>query len=278
MKRIYAEIGFGNGTFLSTEVEEGNHEYRIQGFILPEMIKGVYLRFWIFKRVLIISTNNGFEINTKDRNKLKILFGISGDGLSCKNEDEFMGKKEKEKLNMEYLKTITDEDIFENPKFEKPDVFEKRTTVKAVVINDEGKFGFVTTFVNGFYLLAGGGAEGGNLEEEIKRECDEEINFEIEVLREVGRIHEYRNRNAKEYETVCFIARTMKELPEDTRTEDEKKKDLHVVWIGKNEAINILKEQVEKVKRGEVEFYNTAFNIVRDELFFNEYLGDMIKQ
>jgi len=173
---------------------------------------------------------------------------------------------------MEYLKTITDENIFENPEFEKPDIFEKRTTVKAVVINDEGKFGFVTNPVHGFYLLAGGGAESDDLEKEIGRECDEEINFEVEVLEEIGRVHEYRNRNAKEYETVCFAVKTIKELPEDTRTEDEKKNGLQVVWFDKNEAISVLKEQIEEVKKGEVRFYNTAFNIVRDNLFFNKYL------
>jgi len=174
---------------------------------------------------------------------------------------------------MEYLKTITDEDIFEISEFKKPDVFEKRTTVKAVVVNDEGKFGFVTNPIHGFYLLAGGGAEGDNLEEEIKRECDEEINFEVKVIEEIGRVHEYRNRNAKEYETVCFAVKTIKELPEDTRTEDEKKNDLRVVWFDKDEAIDTLKKQVEKVERGEVDFYNTAFNIVRDNLFFNKYLN-----
>lgn len=34
MKRIFAEIGFGNETFLSTEIEEGENEYRIPEFIL----------------------------------------------------------------------------------------------------------------------------------------------------------------------------------------------------------------------------------------------------
>ena len=174
---------------------------------------------------------------------------------------------------MEYLRTITDEDIFESPEFEKPNAFKKRTTVKAVVVNDEGKFGFVTNPIHGFYLLAGGGAESDDLEKEIKRECDEEINFEVEVLGEIGRIHEYRNRNAKEYETVCFAVKTIKKLPKDTRTEDEKKNDLHVVWFDKDKAIDILEKQVEKVKRGEVGFYNTAFNIVRDNIFFNEYIN-----
>ncbi len=173
---------------------------------------------------------------------------------------------------MKYLKTITDKDIFENPKFETPDIFEKRMTVKAVVINDEKKFGFVTNPIHGFYLLAGGGAESDNLEKEIKRECDEEINFEVEILGEIGRVRGYRNRNAKEYETVCFAVKTIKKLPDDTRTEDEKKNGLRVVWFNKNEVIDILKKQVEKVKNGEVDFYNTAFDIVRDSIFFDEFL------
>lgn len=173
---------------------------------------------------------------------------------------------------MNYLKTIRDDDIFDNPEFEKPDVFEKRITVKAVAINDDGKFGFMTNPVHGFYLLAGGGAESDDLEKEVRRECDEEINFEVEVLEEIGKVHEFRNRNAKEYETVCFAVKMIKELPEDTRTESEKKNGLSVVWLGKDEAIDILARQVEKVKKGEVGFYNTAFNIVRDGLFFNKYL------
>jgi ADP-ribose pyrophosphatase YjhB (NUDIX family) len=174
---------------------------------------------------------------------------------------------------MKYLKTITDKDIFESPEFEKPDIFEKRTTVKAVVVNNEGKFGFVTNPVHGFYLLTGGGAESDNLEDEIRREVNEEMNLEVDVLGEIGGVHEYRNRNAKEYETVCFIAKTTGEAKEDTRTEDERKNDLRVAWFSKNEAIDILSKQVEKVKKGEVKFYNTAFNIIRDNLFFNEYLN-----
>ena len=46
MKKVFAEIGFGNESFLSTEIEEG--------------------------------VGYGFEIKHKDKNKLKILFGISG--------------------------------------------------------------------------------------------------------------------------------------------------------------------------------------------------------
>jgi len=86
MKRVYAEAGLGNETFLSTEIEEGDSEYRIRGFILPQKVKSVYLRFWIFKKVFILSTNNGFETNTKDRNTLKILLGVGGEGCADRME------------------------------------------------------------------------------------------------------------------------------------------------------------------------------------------------
>ncbi len=78
MKKVFAEIGFGNSTFLSTEFEDGNNEYRIPKFVLPNKITGLYFRLWIFKKVFILSSNNGFEITKKDKNKLKILLGISG--------------------------------------------------------------------------------------------------------------------------------------------------------------------------------------------------------
>ena len=79
MKKVFAEIGLGNDTFLSTEFEEVDSEYRVPKFVIPNKIQGYYFRIWIFKNVFILSTNEGFETNKKDRNKLKILFGISGE-------------------------------------------------------------------------------------------------------------------------------------------------------------------------------------------------------
>lgn len=77
-KKIFAEIGFGNETFISTEIETKKDEYRINKFVIPKKIEGIYFRFWIFKKVLIISTKNGFEIKNKPKNKIKLLFGIQG--------------------------------------------------------------------------------------------------------------------------------------------------------------------------------------------------------
>lgn len=79
MKKIFAEIGIGNDTFVSTEIEEGDEEYRIPRWMIPSVVKGVYLRIWLFKTVFIFSTNHGFEIKQKSKHKFKLLFGISGE-------------------------------------------------------------------------------------------------------------------------------------------------------------------------------------------------------
>jgi len=76
--KIFAEIGYGNPNFLSTEIEKGEQEKRVSRFVIPPKIEGIYFRFWVGKRVLVLSTKNGFSLKKKDRVKLKILFGIEG--------------------------------------------------------------------------------------------------------------------------------------------------------------------------------------------------------
>ena len=78
MIKIFAEIGFGNESFLSTEIENGKKEYRINKFVKPNKISGFYIRTWIFRKVFVASTYNVFSINNKDKNKFKFLFGIEG--------------------------------------------------------------------------------------------------------------------------------------------------------------------------------------------------------
>ena len=78
--KVFTEIGFGNPTFLSTEFEQGDKEYRVPRFILPGKIKSVYFRLWLFKSVFILDSQDGFFRQEKDKNKFKILFGVKGEG------------------------------------------------------------------------------------------------------------------------------------------------------------------------------------------------------
>ncbi len=116
-------------------------------------------------------------------------------------------------------------------------------------------------------LLPGGGAESEGLKKEINRECEEEIFYSIKNIKEL-----FRNRNAKEYETICFCADVYKKSKDDTRTKDEKNNGLKVIWLEKEKAFKILNQQVKELKNGNVRFYNIAFNILRDYNFFKEYI------
>lgn len=78
-EKIYAEIGIGNGSFLSTEIEKGKFERREKGLVLPKKITEFYFRFWIAKGVLILSTKDGVKTMKKKKENFKILFGIGGE-------------------------------------------------------------------------------------------------------------------------------------------------------------------------------------------------------
>lgn len=174
---------------------------------------------------------------------------------------------------MKYLNEITDKLIFKNPEFGDHTEYQKRLTVKAIVKNEDGKIALITNDVHGLYLLPGGGADSDDLDKEVSRECEEEINYSVKNIKELARVKEFRNREAKEYETVCFLCDADGHFGEDTRTQDEKDNNLRVEWLEEPEVSRILNEQINKLEAGEVEFYNTAFNVYRDKAFWDEYLG-----
>ena len=76
--KIFAEFGIGNSTIFSTEIEKGNLEHRVKGFIIPPKIQGFYIRIWLGKRVYAISTNRFFNTQYKGKNRFKLIFGIEG--------------------------------------------------------------------------------------------------------------------------------------------------------------------------------------------------------
>lgn len=172
-----------------------------------------------------------------------------------------------------YFKIIRSSDVFPNSEIEKPEKYTQRQTVKAIVLNNMDEVALVTNSVHNLYSLPGGGAESNNLESEIIRECLEEINQDIKITSKVGVVNEFRDRDAKEYITTCFAAIAVRQRKGDTRTDDEIKNGLRVEWVSKEKIKDIFNEQSKMVKEGQIGFYNTAFNIVRDQEFLNEYFN-----
>lgn len=77
-EKVFTEIGYGNSSFVSSEIElPDGREYRQAGLVRMT-IEGVYLRFWLGTRVFILSTREGLKMQIKDRSTIKLLFGIQG--------------------------------------------------------------------------------------------------------------------------------------------------------------------------------------------------------
>ncbi len=172
---------------------------------------------------------------------------------------------------MKYLKTLKDKDIFNEVKYKDPDVYEDRQAVKLIIKNNKGEIALVTNPVHNFFLLPGGGAESNDLEKEAKREALEEVGCYVNIINEIGKVEEFRNRKARRYITTCFIAEIERRNDKDLRTEKEKRVGLNVRWFKPEDIFPILLKQIDKVKNDEVEFYNTSFNIIRDHFFISLY-------
>ena len=71
----YAEIGFGNKNLISTEVEIGDLEYRLNKFVVKKIL-GVYLRIWIKKKVFVLGIPRS-RVLSKEINNFKILLGVT---------------------------------------------------------------------------------------------------------------------------------------------------------------------------------------------------------
>ena len=163
--------------------------------------------------------------------------------------------------------TLRDKDIFPNAPDTADIVWKDRPTGKVVLFNEKNEIALVSNKITKLFLLPGGGIEEGeDIIEGTKRECREETGYEIEITRELGVTEDYRIRDSRHCISYGFIAKALSQVP-ITLAENEAGIGFFMQWVPLSEATKIFAAQEEKVRRGEVEFYNTCFNIVRDSFF-----------
>jgi len=171
------------------------------------------------------------------------------------------------------IKIHYEKDIFPNRETAEV-LFLDRLTGKCIILDAEQKVGLVATTVNYIYTLPGGGIEENEkIEEGIIREVKEETGYDIEIIKMVGVIEDYRNREKRHGINYCAVANIVGEKTDADLTDSEKENGLHLKWFTKEEAHELLKEEYQKVLGGEIQYYNTAFNVARDLEFFKEYLS-----
>ncbi len=167
----------------------------------------------------------------------------------------------------EILLVTRDKDIFPDAPDVPNIVWKDRPTGKVVLFNENGEIALIANKVNNFFLLPGGGIEANeSILEGIRRECREETGCEIEIQDALGVTEDFRSRDSKHCISYGYTAKAIS-YSTPNLTESEIDIGAYVKWLPLSEAIEQLRLQEEKVRAGEVKFYNTCFNTIRDFLF-----------
>ncbi len=175
---------------------------------------------------------------------------------------------------------LRDKDVFPNTPeaMEAVDVVWKvRPTGKVVLFNEKNEIALMGNKVNAFLLLPGGGInDNESILDGIKRECQEETGCQIELQESLGITEDFRLRDSRHCISFGFSAKVVS-YGASTLTENEADIGAYVKWFPLSEAIELLSSQEKKVRKGEVKFYNTCFNTIRDN-FFLQKVRDLIHE
>lgn len=166
-----------------------------------------------------------------------------------------------------HILTLRDKDIFLDASVDPNILWKDRITGKAVIFDKDLQIALIGNKVNEFFLLPGGGIEEGEeIIDGIKRECKEETGCEVSILGLIGSTEDFRARDCKHCISYGYFAKVIS-ISDRNLTESEKDIGAYVKWVSIDDAIQIFTEQEKQVKMGNVKFYNTCFNILRDLLF-----------
>lgn len=172
---------------------------------------------------------------------------------------------------MKVIATFKQEDVFPEKSIDPNVVYEERLTGKVIALDPKGRVVVVGNNENEIFQLPGGGIDD---REEIRngsiRECKEETGYDVEIIGEVGVVTDFRPRDGKKCVSYCFVAQTIGQESDVTHTEDEKSIGMFVRTIPVDQLLIKFEEQVRRLRAGQINFYNTGYNILRDYVFLME--------
>ena len=140
---------------------------------------------------------------------------------------------------MKELKLINPENVSE----EEVEGYAVREAGRAVVFDKEGKIALLNVSKENYYKLPGGGVEKGEDKMlALRRECQEEIGCDIEVVAELGIITEYRKIFSLKQISYCYLAKVKGEKGTPSFTDMERDRGFRQIWLSYEEAMKALKD------------------------------------
>ena len=146
------------------------------------------------------------------------------------------------------------------------DEYKTRKTARAVVFNDEQKIAILFNERDNYHKLP-----GGEIEENedptlgVLREILEETGANIEIIKEIGSIAEYKDRMGILQISHCYTAKVLGEIGKPAFNKKEIDSGYKLKWLKPEEAIMLLKNDKPKT-------YEGNFVIYRDAIFIKKSL------
>lgn len=142
---------------------------------------------------------------------------------------------------MKLLATIKSIDVNSKAKSLDYDNFTPRIAARAVLLEDK-KVALIYVSAHNYYMLPGGGIDGGDFETGLKREVKEEVGCEIEILDEIGCTKLYFDRWRKIQTDYCYLAKVISRGDNLSPTDFELLESHKIFWADTiDQAINLVK-------------------------------------
>lgn len=146
---------------------------------------------------------------------------------------------------------------------------------RGIIVNDEGKIAVIYKKNKNEYKLPGGGVENNeNVKEAFKRECEEEIASQVEIINFLGTAEEYKSQENFKQLSFVFLGRKVMELNNTNFTEQEKNEGTSYLWLDKLDALEKMKYSLKNLKSSEYDnVYRTRFMVLRDIKILEYYIN-----
>lgn len=172
------------------------------------------------------------------------------------------------------ISRITDKDIGE--KYIKLNNPKTRNGSRGIVLRSDGKIAVFNITKKNLYKLPGGGMEDNETPEEaFKREVLEETRCQVEVIKKVGIIEEYKSRTNFKHISYVFVGRVIKDTGILHMTKNEQDEGVMLLWETPKKALELITNCYNYLDNLDyVDIYMKKFIVLRDKKILECYISN----